>query len=144
MPPQRKTLLCLLRVMAPVLQTPRALAVRILLGLVLLRQMPLAVGHHLAHVIDVVLVVGLGVLVRVLLEDFDNLSPASFLHENPIVSGLFVCCGVLFHAHSYLSWPTVSPEPSSLLQPAPSDDSSLSQDSRSEAGMFTISLNSLA
>lgn len=82
-PPQRKTLLCLLRIMPPVLQTARALAVRILLGLALLRQMPLAVGHHLAHVIDVVLIVGLGVLVRVLLEDFDNLSPASFYRRIP-------------------------------------------------------------
>lgn len=83
--------------MAPILQTPRALAVRILLGLALLRQMPLAVGHHLAHVVDVVLVICLGVLVRVLLEDFDNLSPASS-HENPIVSGLLfvaVSCFVL-------------------------------------------------
>lgn len=44
----------------------------------------------------------------------------------------------------YLSCPIVSPEPSLLLQPADSDAPSLSQVSRSEADIFTRSLNSLA
>lgn len=52
-------------------------------------------------------------------------------------------CFMVNGRFSYLSYPIVSPEPSDLLQPALSDDSSLSHPSRSEADMLTSSLNSL-
>lgn len=47
---------------------------RVLLGLALLRQVALAVRHDLAHVVDVVLVVPAGILVRVLLQDGDDVA----------------------------------------------------------------------
>jgi len=44
---------------------------------------------------------------------------------------------------TYLSWPMVSPEPSSLLQPEPVDSSDPSHSFSSSADMFTSSPNSL-
>lgn len=55
--------------MAPILQTPRTLAIRIPLRLLLLRQVTFAVRHHFAHVVDVVLVVLLRVTFGVFLKD---------------------------------------------------------------------------
>ena len=63
--------------MAPVLQTPRGLAIGILLRLLFLRKVPLAVRDHTPHVRYVVLVIMLGVLLRVLLQDLDDLAPTS-------------------------------------------------------------------
>lgn len=60
--------------MTPVLQAPRALALGVLLRFSLLRQMPLAIRHHLPHVCDVGLLVSFGVLARVLLQDRDDLA----------------------------------------------------------------------
>lgn len=62
--------------MAPILQTPRTLRLRILLRFLLLRQMPLAIRHDAAHVVDIVLVVFIRVLVGVLLEDGDDFAAA--------------------------------------------------------------------
>lgn len=75
-----------LRIVAPILQTPRALALRIFLRLLLLRQVPLAVRHDAAHVVDVVLVVLVGVLFGVLFEDGDDFA-ATEIHT-PSVEGL--------------------------------------------------------
>lgn len=69
--------LTLLRIMPPILQALRTLALRVLLRLVLLRQMPFTVRHDLAHVVDVVLVVFFRVLLRVLFEDGDDFAAAA-------------------------------------------------------------------
>ena len=66
----------LLRIVTPIPKRARRFAIRVLLRLALLRQMPLAVRHHLAHVLDVVFLVLLRVLLRVLLEDRDDLATA--------------------------------------------------------------------
>lgn len=68
--------LLLLRVVAPVLQALVRLAVGVAFGRVLLRQVPLVVGHHLAHVRDVVVLVPVRLALRVLLEDLDDLAAA--------------------------------------------------------------------
>ena len=67
--------------MAPELQTESALAVRIFLRLTLLRKMALVVRDDSAHVIDVVVIVLLGILLRVLLQDLDNLASAALLYK---------------------------------------------------------------
>jgi hypothetical protein len=61
--------------MAPVLQTLVTFTVSILLRLLLLRKMPLAVCNHLAHVVNVVLLVLAGIFFRILLENLDDLAP---------------------------------------------------------------------
>lgn len=53
---------------------PRRPTLGILLRLTLLRQVALAITHHFAHVLQVLLVVSVRVLVRVALEDGDYLA----------------------------------------------------------------------
>lgn len=84
----------LLRVVPPVLQALVTLAVRVLLRLLFLRQVPLAVRNHLAHVIDVVLVVLGGILLGVLFQDGDDLAPG-------FVSGSAKCTGLASFAFSF-------------------------------------------
>lgn len=67
----------LVRIMAPVLQTLIALAVRVLLRLLLLCQMSFAVGSYAAYVRDVILVVFGRILSRVLAEDLDDFAAAA-------------------------------------------------------------------
>ena len=62
--------------MTPVLQTLVALAIRVLLRLLLLRQMPLAVRNDLAHVGQVFFIVLLRVFLWILLQDLDDLAAA--------------------------------------------------------------------
>lgn len=71
------SMLRLLRIMAPVLQASRALALGVLLRFPFLGQMSLTIRHHLPHVCDVLLLVCVGVLVWVLLEDLDDLAAAA-------------------------------------------------------------------
>ena len=75
------------RVMPPVLQAARGPALRILLGLLLLREVALAVGHYAPHVSDVVLVVGVRVLLGVLVQDLDDFAAAAWALLR--VSGVF-------------------------------------------------------
>lgn len=63
--------------MPPILQAAIALAVRVPLGLLLLREVPLAVRDDAAHVVDVVLVVLGRVLLGVLFQDLDDLAAAA-------------------------------------------------------------------
>lgn len=60
--------------MSPILEAARALALWIALGLFLLREVPLAVCDDATHVVDIIVIVGLRVLLRVLLEDPYDLS----------------------------------------------------------------------
>jgi hypothetical protein len=62
--------------MSPILQTLITLTIRILLRLLLLRQMPLAIRSHAAHMRDVIFVVSRGVFLRVLLQDLDDFAAA--------------------------------------------------------------------
>lgn len=62
--------------MPPILQTLITLTIRILLRLLLLRKMSLAVRNDLAHVINVVLLILVGVLLGILLQDGNNLAAA--------------------------------------------------------------------
>jgi hypothetical protein len=62
--------------MPPILQTPITPTLRILLRLLLLRQMTFTVCHYAAHVGDIVLVVFRRVLGRVLLQDRDDSAAA--------------------------------------------------------------------
>jgi len=139
--------------MTPVLQRLRTLAVRVLLRLAFLRQVPLVVRHHLAHVLQVVVVVFAGVFLRVLLQDLDDLAAAVVVYEVMLaLSKTFLYGGrgsgngLVIDGHQKdtdLSCPIVSPEPSSLLHPAPTDSSLPSQSFNSLADMLTRSLNSL-
>lgn len=61
--------------MSPILQTLITLTLRILLRLLLLRQMPLTIRHHLAHVIDILLLVLFRIFLGVFLQDGDDFSP---------------------------------------------------------------------
>lgn len=54
--------------------TLRALALRVLLRLLLLRQMPCQITRHLAHVGQIILIILLRVFLRVFLQDLDNLT----------------------------------------------------------------------
>ena len=65
----------LLRIMTPIFQRLIALAVRILLGFLLLREMPFAVCCHPSHMRNVFFLVLRGILVGVLLQDLDDLAP---------------------------------------------------------------------
>ncbi len=130
----------LLSIVAPVLQRLVALAVGVVFGLLLLRQMSLAVSDHLAHVRDVLLLIALGVFRGILVQDLDDLAATVRVSGPPFT---------LHQVHdpskgrSYLSCPTVSPEPSSLVHPEPCDCSPFSHPSNSFADMLTSSLNSL-
>ena len=64
------------RIVAPILQTPRRLAVRILLRLLLLGEVPLAIRDYATHVRDIVLIVLFRVLLGVLVQDLNDLAPA--------------------------------------------------------------------
>lgn len=60
--------------MSPILKAPRAPTIRVLRGLVLLREVPLAIRDDAAHVVDVAVVVSVWVFVRVLFEDLYDLA----------------------------------------------------------------------
>jgi hypothetical protein len=60
--------------MPPILQTLVALAVRILLRFLFLREVSLAVCHHLPHMIDIVLLIAVRILLWVLLQDSNDLA----------------------------------------------------------------------
>lgn len=62
--------------MSPVLQTLIALTICVLLCLFFLRKMSFAVGDHLPHVVDVVLVVFAWILLGILFKNGDNLASA--------------------------------------------------------------------
>ena len=76
----------LLSIVAPVLQRLVALAVGVVFGLLLLRQMSLAVSDHLAHVRDVILLKALGVFRGILVQYLDDLA------ATVRVSGLLPTC----------------------------------------------------
>ena len=65
----------LLRIMSPILKAPCAPAVRAFFRCLFLRQMAFAVRNYLSHVVNIFLIVAIGILVRVLLEDLDDLQP---------------------------------------------------------------------
>jgi len=98
--------------------------------------MPLAIRDDLAHVWNVLLVIFSRVFVRILLQNLNNLATT----EN-IVSAMLATRDV--SGLCDLSCPMDSPDPSLLLHPAPSEDSSFSHDSSSSELMLTSSLNSL-
>ena len=77
--------------------------------------MALVVRHDFAHVANVVLVVFARVLLWVLLQDLDDFTTAVADYIRPR-SNVFI-------RFTHLSWPIVSPEPSSLDQPAPAESS---------------------
>jgi hypothetical protein len=62
--------------MAPVLQRAIAVAVGILLGLFFLRQVTLVVGGNPSHVLQIIRIIFGGILLGILFQDFNNLSPA--------------------------------------------------------------------
>lgn len=62
--------------MPPILQRLITPTLGILLRLLLLRQVPFAVRHDLAHMIDILVPIGIRVLGRVMFEDVDNLAAA--------------------------------------------------------------------
>ena len=62
--------------MTPILQALRTLTIRILLGLALLRQMPLAIGDYFPHMRDILLVILVRIFVGILPQDLDNLATA--------------------------------------------------------------------
>ena len=65
------------RVMTPILQAPRALAVGVLCrSASLLREVALAVGDDAAHVVDIAVVVAIRIPVRVLLQNLYDLATA--------------------------------------------------------------------
>jgi hypothetical protein len=66
--------------MSPIFQALITLAIRILLGLLFLCQMPLAISNHLTHVIDIVLFVLAWVFVGIVLQDGDNLTSRLMSH----------------------------------------------------------------
>jgi hypothetical protein len=66
----------------PILQTLVALAIRIFLGLFLLSKVPLTVCYHLAHVVNVFLLIFISVFLWILLQDSDNL-PARIMANLP-------------------------------------------------------------
>jgi hypothetical protein len=82
----------LLRIMPPILQALVTPALRILLRLLLLREVSLTITHHLAHVLQVLIIVLLGVPLRVLLQDLDYLAAALARRERANVSQLRVYC----------------------------------------------------
>lgn len=124
----------LLSIMPPVLQRSVTLAVRILFGLLLLREMAFVVllwseyynpfgimnRHHHAyrndfsHMCNVICIILPGVLVRVPLQYVYNLTTA--------IAGMRNKSGwdqAGMDPRPHLSWPIVSPDPSSLLHPDP-------------------------
>lgn len=121
--------------MTPVLQTLRRLRVRILLRFALLCEMAPAVTDDLPHVREIVLVVMRRIFLGILFQDLDDLTAA--------VNDVNKIDQSLRYGDGYLSWPMVSPEPSSLDQPAPADSSEPSQSVSSSGDMLTMSLNSL-
>ena len=60
--------------MPPVLEAARALALGVALSLVLLRQVAFAVRDDAAHVVDIVIIIGLWILLRVLLQNSYDLA----------------------------------------------------------------------
>jgi hypothetical protein len=60
--------------MSPILQALVTLTIRILLRLLLLRQMPLAVRHDLPHMINIVLIVLAWILLGILLQNRNDLA----------------------------------------------------------------------
>jgi len=62
--------------MAPVLQRAIAVTVGILLGLFFLRQVTLVVGGNPSHVLQIIRIIFGGILLGILFQDFNNLSPA--------------------------------------------------------------------
>lgn len=89
----------LLSIMTPILQALIAVAVGVLLGFLLLGEMPLVIGGNFAHVIDVVLVISGWVFLGILLQDLDNLTTTA---------DISTCWGL--PQQLYLSCPTLSPE----------------------------------
>lgn len=65
--------------MPPILQRPITPTPRITLGLLLLRQMPLTIRHHLPHMPNIILRVPLWVPIRIMREDIDNTPAAGFV-----------------------------------------------------------------
>jgi hypothetical protein len=126
--------------MTPVLQRLSTLALRVLLRLSFLGQMALVVRHDFAHVANVVLVVFAGIFVRVLLQDLDDLAAAVEFNQTPSAHLAIEMSLIQF---THLSWPMVSPEPSSFDQPAPAESSPPSHSFSSSGPMLTSSLNSL-
>ena len=61
-------------IVAPVFEAARALALRVSLGLILLREVALAVRNDAAHVVDIVVVISVWILLRVLLQYFYDLA----------------------------------------------------------------------
>lgn len=70
--------------MAPVLEAPGALAIRVLRGLALLREVALAVSDDAAHVVDVAVIVRARVFVRVLLKDLYDLAATVSSSQQPV------------------------------------------------------------
>jgi hypothetical protein len=82
----------LLRVMPPILQALVTPALRVLLRLLLLREVSLTITHHFAHVLQILVIVLLGVPLRVLLQDLDYLAAALARGERANVSQLRFYC----------------------------------------------------
>ena len=68
--------LCLSRIVSPIHQALEAIAVGVLLGLPLLGEMPFVVGSNSAHMGQIILIVLLGILLGVLLQDLNDLTTA--------------------------------------------------------------------
>lgn len=77
-----------------------------------------------------------------LLESFFEFFSKISMILRPLLSRLAICLKI-WGVEAYLSWPIVSPEPSSLLQPAPADSSLPSQSFNSSADILTSSFHSL-
>ena len=77
--------LCFLRVMTPIFQRLVTFAVGVLLGLLLLSQMPFVVTDHLSHMAEVIFVVLGWILLRIFLQNLNDLTTAStFVSRNSI------------------------------------------------------------
>lgn len=71
--------LLLQNIMPPILQGPITLTPRITLRLLLLRQMPLTIRHHLPHMLNIMLRIPLWVPIRIMRKDIDDTAAAEFV-----------------------------------------------------------------
>ena len=119
--------------MSPILQALVAVAVGVLLRMLFLSKVAFIVCCNSTHMVDIVLVVLGRVLLRILLEDLDDLPAAAHTSAHRLAE----------LPQPHLSCPTLSPDPSLLDHPESLDPEPLSHFSSSSAVILTVLLKSL-